>query len=293
MGYTTTGTGATGNATDATLATRVSETNFSTMTGSIVEAAPATDTALSGLNGRLQRLAQRITSLIAQLPAALVGGRLDVNIGASPTTVPVSGTFFQTTQPVSLATAPTTPVTGTFWQSTQPVSGAFYQSTQPVSIATMPSTPVTGTFWQSTQPVSIASMPSTPVTGTFFQSTQPVSATALPLPTNAAIEAGGNLATLAAKDFSTGAKQDTAQTSLTSIDSKLTSPISTVAKGLVSDSLPDSTVEGTVQALSLTKLGRLRVATTPEDTGPNFFLEEYKSPWGTSLFPHSTPWELS
>lgn len=41
--------------------------------------------------------------------------------------------------------APSTAVTGTFWQSTQPVS-----------IATMPSTPVTGTFWQSTQPTSIA-----------------------------------------------------------------------------------------------------------------------------------------
>lgn len=37
---------------------------------------------------------------------------------------------------------------------TQPVSGTFWQATQPVSIATMPSTPVTGTFWQATQPVS-------------------------------------------------------------------------------------------------------------------------------------------
>jgi hypothetical protein len=42
---------------------------------------------------------------------------------------------------------------------TQPVSGTFWQSTQPVSIASMPSTPVTGTFWQSTQPVSLASLP--------------------------------------------------------------------------------------------------------------------------------------
>ena len=48
------------------------------------------------------------------------------------------------------------PVTGTFWQTTQPVSGTFWQATQPVSIATMPSTPVTGTFWQTTQPVSEA-----------------------------------------------------------------------------------------------------------------------------------------
>ncbi len=58
------------------------------------------------------------------------------------------------------------------------VTGTFWQATQPVSIASMPSTPVTGTFWQATQPVSIASMPSTPVTGTFWQATQPVSAAA-------------------------------------------------------------------------------------------------------------------
>jgi len=35
-------------------------------------------------------------------------------------------------------------VTGTFYQATQPVSGTFWQATQPVS----------GTFWQTTQPVS-------------------------------------------------------------------------------------------------------------------------------------------
>jgi hypothetical protein len=39
--------------------------------GDVVEAAPATDTASSGLNGRLQRIAQRLTSLIGQLPATL------------------------------------------------------------------------------------------------------------------------------------------------------------------------------------------------------------------------------
>lgn len=90
-----------------------------------------------------------------------------------------------------------------------------------VTIASMPSTPVTGVFWQSTQPVSIASpvavtiasMPSTPVTGTFWQLTQPVSLTSLPLPSNAATESG-NLATIAAKDFATAAKQDTGNTSL-------------------------------------------------------------------------------
>lgn len=39
--------------------------------GIITETAPATDTASSGLNGRLQRIAQRLTSLIGQLPATL------------------------------------------------------------------------------------------------------------------------------------------------------------------------------------------------------------------------------
>lgn len=100
----------TGAATEATLATRLTESDFDTKTGSLTEAAPASDTASSGLNGRLQRIAQRLTSLIALLPAALVGGRLDVNIGASPATVPVSGTFFQATQPVSIAATVTADV---------------------------------------------------------------------------------------------------------------------------------------------------------------------------------------
>ena len=39
--------------------------------GDVVEAAPASDTASSGLNGRLQRIAQRITSLIALIPTSL------------------------------------------------------------------------------------------------------------------------------------------------------------------------------------------------------------------------------
>jgi hypothetical protein len=39
--------------------------------GAVNETAPASDTASSGLNGRLQRIAQRITSLIALIPASL------------------------------------------------------------------------------------------------------------------------------------------------------------------------------------------------------------------------------
>ena len=78
--------------------------------------------------------------------------------------------------PVSLPSATVTTLTppsasaiaGAF-SNPLPVSGTFWQTTQPVSISSMPSTPVTGTFWQTTQPVSISSMPSTAVTnaGTF------------------------------------------------------------------------------------------------------------------------------
>ncbi len=45
-----------------------------TLIGSLTETAPVSDTASSGLNGRLQRIAQRLTSLIALIPAALGQG---------------------------------------------------------------------------------------------------------------------------------------------------------------------------------------------------------------------------
>lgn len=47
------------------------DANLNTQTGALTETAPATDTASSGLNGRLQRLAQRLTSLLAVFPATI------------------------------------------------------------------------------------------------------------------------------------------------------------------------------------------------------------------------------
>lgn len=77
---------------------------------------------------------------------SVTGSTITVNLvsGSSmsvtfPSAQPVSGTFFQATQPVS--TVSTFPVSGTFWQATQPVS-------------TVSTFPVSGTFWQATQPVS-------------------------------------------------------------------------------------------------------------------------------------------
>ncbi len=102
-------------------------------------------------------------------------GNVSVAVTNSPTvsisgTVPVSGTFWQTTQPVSIATMPTTPVTGTFWQTTQPVSWSgqsvslagswpYSGALGSVTVSNFPSTyAVTGTFWQATQPVSEATL---------------------------------------------------------------------------------------------------------------------------------------
>lgn len=64
-----------------------------TSIGSLTETAPATDTASSGLNGRLQRIAQRLTSLITLLPTALgqttMSASLPVVLPSDQSTVPV------------------------------------------------------------------------------------------------------------------------------------------------------------------------------------------------------------
>jgi hypothetical protein len=71
-----------------------------TLTGGITEAAPASDTASSGLNGRLQRIAQRLTSLIALVPTSL-GAKTSANSFAVTTatddvTVPLTGAVNET-----------------------------------------------------------------------------------------------------------------------------------------------------------------------------------------------------
>ncbi len=89
------------------LALLLTISDFDTKTGALTETAPATDIASSGLNGRLQRIAQRLSSMIALLPTSLAaGGGLKVEGVAGGVAQPVSGTFFQTTQPVSAAALP-------------------------------------------------------------------------------------------------------------------------------------------------------------------------------------------
>ena len=80
-----------GASTKSTLAGVLTTSDFDTKTGSLTETAPASDTASSGLNGRLQRIAQRLSSLIALLPTSLgANGGLKIEGVASGTAVPVS-----------------------------------------------------------------------------------------------------------------------------------------------------------------------------------------------------------
>lgn len=66
------GGGGGGTASDTNQVLQITEAQTTnTRVGTLTETAPGTDTASSGLNGRLQRIAQRITSLIALLPTAL------------------------------------------------------------------------------------------------------------------------------------------------------------------------------------------------------------------------------
>lgn len=112
-------------ATITTLTPPAAITNFANETGGNL-AAIKTDTdkipsqgqALAAASMPAVLPATQITTLTPPTAAAVAAA-----IVANPPTVPVTGTFWQTTQPVS----------GTFWQTTQPVSGTFFQTTQPVS----------------------------------------------------------------------------------------------------------------------------------------------------------------
>ena len=127
-------------------------------------------------------------------------GNLIVNIATG--TVATTGTYFQATQPVSIATMPSTPVTGTFWPATQPVSGTV-TTTPPSNASTsvsqfggnavvtgtgigglgIPRVTVSSDSFPASQVVTLASTTitgSVATTGTYFQTTQPVSIATMP-----------------------------------------------------------------------------------------------------------------
>ena len=93
-------------ATETTLGTRLSESDFDTKAGSLTETAPTTDTASSGLNGRLQRIAQNITTLIAKFGTALavaIGQQTRAN--SLPVVLPSDATGTNALQAQGAATA--------------------------------------------------------------------------------------------------------------------------------------------------------------------------------------------
>jgi hypothetical protein len=173
-----------GAATEATLAGVLTTSDFDTKIGSLTETAPASDTASAGINGRLQRIAQRLTTLIGS-------------------TIAVSGTFWQATQPVSIAdginvtfgakadakstATDTTAITAmSVWKQISAsvqtiaawtgsaISVATHAVTQSGTWTVQPGNTANTTAWKVdgsavTQPVSIASVPSHAVTnaGTF------------------------------------------------------------------------------------------------------------------------------
>jgi hypothetical protein len=116
------------------IATQATGTNLHTVvdSGTVTTVGTVnTVTNLAQIAGVAPKVVAASTAAIATDPALVVA--------ISPNnTIPVSGAFYQTTQPVSIAAMPTTPisdgggsitvdgtlaVTGTFWQATQPVSG--------------------------------------------------------------------------------------------------------------------------------------------------------------------------
>jgi hypothetical protein len=105
------------------------------------ETAPSTDVGVSGLNGRLQRVAQRLSSLIALLPTSLGAGS-GLKIDGSGTPLPVSGT-------VTVSGIPTT--------ATDRGAGATTANTQRVSIASDQVLPPGQTTASASAPVVLAS----------------------------------------------------------------------------------------------------------------------------------------
>ena len=80
---------ANGSAADANSAPVAFSTEGKASIGSLTETAPATDTASSGLNGRLQRIAQRLTSILAGIPMAVTAtasGATASRVNAAATT---------------------------------------------------------------------------------------------------------------------------------------------------------------------------------------------------------------
>lgn len=156
----------TGFATEATLDAR---------TGSLTETAPATDTASSGLNGRLQRIAQRITSLITALGSPFQAGGSIGNTSFASTVADGADVTLGAKADAKSAATDITPITiVSILKQISAYLGATLGVTQSGTWTVQPGNTANTTAWKVdgsavTHPVSLASVPSHAVTnaGTF------------------------------------------------------------------------------------------------------------------------------
>lgn len=101
-----------------------------TLVGALAETAPASDTASSGLNGRMQRVAQRLTSLIGLLPASVGQKARAASLAVTLSTEDVTALTTGTTPVVTGAAAHDAAVSGA------PIlQGAVAQNTLPTAVS--------------------------------------------------------------------------------------------------------------------------------------------------------------
>ena len=178
------------------------------ITGSVAVTGPLTD-------AQLRATAVPVSGTVTANIGTIAGVATETTLSAINTKTPALG---QTTM------AGSTPVAIASNQSAIPVTGTFFQATQPVSAASLPlPTGASTSALQTTGNTSLSNIDTktpalvsgrVPVDGSAV--TQPISAAALPLPSGAA----------------TSALQTTANASLSSIDGKLTSPLSVAQSGV-------------------------------------------------------------
>lgn len=155
-------------------------------------------------------------SLSAVVVTQSIGSNLHVDVDNFPATQPVS---ISGTVPVSGAVTANVGSTGGLALDATLTGG-----TQKTKLVDAAGVNVASVDAAGDVQVDVNNFPATQaVTGTFFQATQPVSAASWPLPTNAAIETGGNLATLVSQTSTIA--QNTANETSGAAKSQVTDPI--------------------------------------------------------------------
>lgn len=156
------------------LTTTISDNNFTPLVGAVLFARDA--------GGIYRKVVCNTNGELVVSGTGGGGGLTDAQLRATP--VPVSGTFFQGTQPVSAVSLPlptdaaTESTLALINTKTLAAGQSVMASSSPVAIASNQSAiPVTDNGGSLT------------VDGTFFQATQPISAASLPLPSGAATDA--------------------------------------------------------------------------------------------------------